>query len=174
MDSLVALIGSKNLCSRRWVWEQYDTMIQGNTKQRPGGDAGVIRVDGTQKGLAFTVDVTPRYCKADPFEGGKQAVAESWRNLNAVGAEPLATTDNLNFGNPEKPEIMGQFVGCIKGVGAACEALDMPSFRATCPFTMKPRVKPSCQRLPLALSAFCPMLGSPSAMPLWASMMSSS
>ena len=126
MDSLVALIGSKNLCSRRWVWEQYDTMIQGNTKQRPGGDAGVIRVDGTKKGLAFTVDVTPRYCKADPFEGGKQAVAESWRNLNAVGAEPLATTDNLNFGNPEKPEIMGQFVGCIKGVGAACEALDMP------------------------------------------------
>nr|WP_321980183.1 phosphoribosylformylglycinamidine synthase subunit PurL [uncultured Cohaesibacter sp.] len=126
MDSLVALIGSKNLCSRRWVWEQYDTMIQGNTKQRPGGDAGLIRVDGTKKGLAFTVDVTPRYCKADPFEGGKQAVAESWRNLNAVGAEPLATTDNLNFGNPEKPEIMGQFVGCIKGVGAACEALDMP------------------------------------------------
>ena len=122
----MALIGSKNLCSRRWVWEQYDTMIQGNTKQRPGGDAGVIRVDGTKKGLAFTVDVTPRYCKADPFEGGKQAVAESWRNLNAVGAEPLATTDNLNFGNPEKPEIMGQFVGCIKGVGAACEALDMP------------------------------------------------
>nr|WP_321456466.1 phosphoribosylformylglycinamidine synthase subunit PurL [uncultured Cohaesibacter sp.] len=126
MQSLVAMVGSKNLCSRRWVWEQYDTMIQGNTKQRPGGDAGVIRVDGTKKGLAFTVDVTPRYCKADPFEGGKQAVAEAWRNLNAVGAEPLATTDNLNFGNPEKPEIMGQFVGCIKGVGAACEALDMP------------------------------------------------
>ncbi|WP_316859991.1 phosphoribosylformylglycinamidine synthase subunit PurL [uncultured Cohaesibacter sp.] len=126
LESLVAMIGSPNLCSRRWVWEQYDTMIQGNTKQRPGGDAGVIRVDGTQKGLAFTVDVTPRYCKADPFEGGKQAVAESWRNLNAVGAEPLATTDNLNFGNPEKPEIMGQFVGCIKGIGAAVEALDMP------------------------------------------------
>nr|WP_321459917.1 phosphoribosylformylglycinamidine synthase subunit PurL [uncultured Cohaesibacter sp.] len=126
MESLLAMVGSKNLSSRRWVWEQYDTMIQGNTKQRPGGDAGVIRVDGTKKGLAFTVDVTPRFCKADPFEGGKQAVAEAWRNLNAVGAEPLATTDNLNFGNPEKPEIMGQFVGCIKGVGAACEALDMP------------------------------------------------
>nr|WP_319485716.1 phosphoribosylformylglycinamidine synthase subunit PurL [uncultured Cohaesibacter sp.] len=126
LESLVAMVGCKNLSSRRWVWEQYDTMIQGNTKQRPGGDAGVIRVDGGTKGLAFTVDVTPRYCKADPFEGGKQAVAEAWRNLNAVGAEPLATTDNLNFGNPEKPEIMGQFVGCIKGVGAACEALDMP------------------------------------------------
>ena len=120
------MIGSPNLSSRRWVWEQYDTMIQGNTKQRPGGDAGVIRVSGSNKGLAFTVDVTPRYCKADPFEGGKQAVAESWRNLNAVGAEPLATTDNLNFGNPEKPEIMGQFVGCIKGLGEACAALDMP------------------------------------------------
>nr|WP_321525125.1 phosphoribosylformylglycinamidine synthase subunit PurL [uncultured Cohaesibacter sp.] len=126
LESLVAMVGCKNLSSRRWVWEQYDTMIQGNTRQRPGGDAGVIRVDGSTKGLAFTVDVTPRYCKADPFEGGKQAVAEAWRNLNAVGAEPLATTDNLNFGNPEKPEIMGQFVGCIKGVGAACEALDMP------------------------------------------------
>ena len=101
LASLVKMVGSPNLSSRRWVWEQYDTMIQGNTKQRPGGDAGVIRVDGTGKGLAFTVDVTPRYCKADPFEGGKQAVAESWRNLNAVGAEPLATTDNLNFGNPK-------------------------------------------------------------------------
>ena len=130
VDGLVKMVGSPNLSSRRWVWEQYDTMIQGNTKQRPGGDAGVIRVNcpgrETTKGLAFTVDVTPRYCKADPFEGGKQAVAESWRNLNAVGAEPLATTDNLNFGNPEKPEIMGQFVGCIKGIGEACEALDMP------------------------------------------------
>ncbi|TLP48594.1 phosphoribosylformylglycinamidine synthase subunit PurL [Cohaesibacter sp. CAU 1516] len=126
LESLVKMVGSPDLSSRRWVWEQYDTMIQGNTKQRPGGDAGVIRVNGTNKGLALTVDVTPRYCKADPFEGGKQAVAESWRNLNAVGAEPLATTDNLNFGNPEKPEIMGQFVGCIKGLGAACEALAMP------------------------------------------------
>ena len=126
LESLLQMVGSPDLSSRRWVWEQYDTMIQGNTQQRPGGDAGVIRVDGTQKGLAFTVDVTPRYCKADPFEGGKQAVAESWRNLNAVGAEPLATTDNLNFGNPEKPEIMGQFVGCIKGLGEACAALDMP------------------------------------------------
>jgi phosphoribosylformylglycinamidine synthase len=126
LDSLYKMVGTPDLASRRWVWEQYDTMIQGNTKQRPGGDAGVIRVDGTQKGLAFSVDVTPRYCKADPFEGGKQAVAECWRNLNAVGAEPLATTDNLNFGNPEKPEIMGQFVGCIKGIGEACSALDMP------------------------------------------------
>ncbi|SNZ08634.1 phosphoribosylformylglycinamidine synthase subunit PurL [Cohaesibacter gelatinilyticus] len=127
LDSLHQMVAMPDLASRRWVWEQYDTMIQGNTKQRPGGDAGVIRVDGSEtKGLAFSVDVTPRYCKAEPIEGGKQAVAECWRNLNAVGAEPLATTDNLNFGNPEKPEIMGQFVGCIKGIGEACEALDMP------------------------------------------------
>lgn len=127
LDSLHQMVAMPDLASRRWVWEQYDTMIQGNTKQRPGGDAGVIRVDGSEsKGLAFSVDVTPRYCKAEPIEGGKQAVAECWRNLNAVGAEPLATTDNLNFGNPEKPEIMGQFVGCIKGIGEACEALGMP------------------------------------------------
>lgn len=127
LDSLYKMVAMPDLASRRWVWEQYDTMIQGNTKQRPGGDAGVIRVNGSdKKGLAFSVDVTPRYCKAEPIEGGKQAVAECWRNLNAVGAEPLATTDNLNFGNPEKPEIMGQFVGCIKGIGEACEALDMP------------------------------------------------
>jgi phosphoribosylformylglycinamidine synthase len=85
-----------------------------------------VRVHGTGKALAFTSDVTPRYVKANPFEGGKQAVAEAYRNLTAVGALPLATTDNLNFGNPEKPEIMGQFVGAIKGIGAAVAALDMP------------------------------------------------
>ena len=114
------------MSSRRWVWEQYDTLIGGDTLQRPGGDAGVVRVGEGGKGLAFSVDVTPRYCAADPFEGGKQAVAECWRNLTAVGAEPLAITDNLNFGNPEKPEIMGELVAAIKGIAQACEALAFP------------------------------------------------
>ncbi|MDG1999143.1 MAG: AIR synthase related protein, partial [Amylibacter sp.] len=104
----------------------YDTMVMADTVKRPGLDAGVVRVHGTSKALAFTSDVTPRYCKANPFEGGKQAVAEAYRNLCATGAKPLATTDNLNFGNPEKPEIMGQFVGCIKGIGNAVSELDMP------------------------------------------------
>ncbi|MBZ0127934.1 MAG: phosphoribosylformylglycinamidine synthase subunit PurL [Rhodobacteraceae bacterium] len=124
--ALLTIIGSPNYASRAWVYEQYDTMVMADTVVRPGSDAGVVRVHGTQKALAFTSDVTPRYCKANPFEGGKQAVAEAFRNLCATGARPLATTDNLNFGNPEKPEIMGQFVGCIKGIGAAVAALDMP------------------------------------------------
>jgi phosphoribosylformylglycinamidine synthase len=94
--------------------------------QRPGGDAAVVRIEDGPKGLAMTCDVTPRYCEADPFEGGKQAVAEAWRNLTAVGARPLALTDNLNFGNPEKPEIMGQLVGCVRGISEACKALDFP------------------------------------------------
>ncbi|MDQ0504378.1 phosphoribosylformylglycinamidine synthase subunit PurL [Xanthobacter agilis] len=125
-DALERLIASPDLCSKRWVWEQYDHLILGNTVQKPGGDAAVVRVDDGPKALAFTTDVTPRYCEAGPFEGGKQAVAEAWRNLTAVGATPIAVTDNLNFGNPEKPEIMGQFVACVKGIGAACEALDFP------------------------------------------------
>ncbi len=123
---LETLIGTPDLCSKRWVWEQYDHIILGNTVQRPGGDAAVVRVEEGPKGLALTTDVTPRYCEADPFEGGKQAVAECWRNLTAVGATPLAITDNLNFGNPERPEIMGQFVGCVRGIGEACKALDFP------------------------------------------------
>ena len=125
-DALEKLIGSPDLCSKRWVWEQYDHVILGNTVQRPGGDAAVVRVNEGPKALALTSDVTPRYCEADPYEGGKQAVAESWRNLTAVGARPLALTDNLNFGNPERPEIMGQLVGCIRGIGEACRALDFP------------------------------------------------
>ncbi len=126
-DALVRLVGSPNLSSRRWVWEQYDTLIQGNSLQIPGGDAGVVRVEGhAAKALAFSSDVNPRYCEADPFEGGKQAVAECWRNLTATGALPLAATDNLNFGNPERPEIMGQFVRAIQGIGEACRALDFP------------------------------------------------
>ncbi|UUP19236.1 phosphoribosylformylglycinamidine synthase subunit PurL [Nitratireductor thuwali] len=126
-DALLKLIGSPDLSSRRWVWEQYDTLIQGNSLQIPGGDAGVVRVeDHPTKALAFSSDVTPRYCEADPFEGGKQAVAECWRNLTATGAEPLAATDNLNFGNPERPEIMGQFVRAVQGVGEACKTLGFP------------------------------------------------
>ncbi|MGE0501878.1 MAG: phosphoribosylformylglycinamidine synthase subunit PurL [Rhizobiaceae bacterium] len=126
-DALLRMLGGADLSSRRWVWEQYDTLIQGNSLQRPGGDAGVVRVEGhPTKALAFSSDVTPRYCEADPFEGGKQAVAECWRNLTATGALPLAATDNLNFGNPERPEIMGQFAAAVLGIGEACRALDFP------------------------------------------------
>ncbi|SHL72599.1 phosphoribosylformylglycinamidine synthase subunit II [Roseovarius litoreus] len=126
IDGLRALLASPNYCSRQWVYEQYDTMVMADTARTPGQGAGLIRVHGTDKLLAFTSDVTPRYVKANPFEGGKQAVAEAYRNLSALGAVPLATTDNMNFGNPEKPEIMGQFVGAIKGIAAAVSALDMP------------------------------------------------
>ena len=124
--ALKALISSPNYAHKSWVWEQYDTQVGADTVRRPGMGAGVVRVHGTNKALAFTSDVTPRYVRANPFEGGKQAVAEAYRNLIAVGATPLATTDNLNFGNPEKPEIMGQLVGAIKGIGEACRALDFP------------------------------------------------
>jgi phosphoribosylformylglycinamidine synthase subunit PurL len=125
--ALLKMLGGADLSSRRWVWEQYDTLIQGNSLQLPGGDAGVVRVEGhPTKALAFSSDVTPRYCEADPYEGGKQAVAECWRNITATGAEPLAATDNLNFGNPERPEIMGQLVAAIKGIGEACTALEFP------------------------------------------------
>jgi phosphoribosylformylglycinamidine synthase II len=125
-DALEKLIGSPDLCSKRWVWEQYDHVILGNTVQRPGGDAAVVRINEGPKALALTSDVTPRYCEADPYEGGKQAVAEAYRNISAVGGKPLAVTDNLNFGNPERPEIMAQLVGCIRGIGEACKALSFP------------------------------------------------
>ncbi len=125
-DALLKLVGSPNHASKAWVWSQYDHMVLADTVVRPGSDAGVIRVHGTEKLLAFTSDVNPRYCFANPEMGGKQAVAEAYRNQCATGARPLATTDNLNFGNPERPEIMGQLVGCIKGIGAACLALNMP------------------------------------------------
>ncbi|QXT38288.1 phosphoribosylformylglycinamidine synthase subunit PurL [Gymnodinialimonas ceratoperidinii] len=126
IDALRALVSSPNYCSRQWVYQQYDHQVMGDTVVSPGLGAGVVRVHGTDKALAFTSDVTPRYVKANPVEGGKQAVAEAYRNLTAVGAKPLATTDNMNFGNPEKPEIMGQFVGAIQGIGEACLALDTP------------------------------------------------
>src|SRR5437899_688477 len=122
--ALEKLVATPELCSKRWVWEQYDHVILGNTVQRPGGDAAVVRVQDGPKGLALTVDVTPRYCEADPYQGGMQAVAEAWRNITAVGGRPLAITDNLNFGNPERPEIMGQFVGCLKGISEACRGID--------------------------------------------------
>ncbi|HVU30373.1 MAG TPA: phosphoribosylformylglycinamidine synthase subunit PurL [Sphingomicrobium sp.] len=123
---LLKLVGSPNLSSRRWVWEQYDQSVGADTVQRPGGDSAVVRVHGSKKALAITTDVTPRYCLADPVEGGKQAVAEAYRNLCAVGARPLAITNCLNFGNPQRAEIMGQFVGCVEGMAEACRALDFP------------------------------------------------
>ncbi len=125
-SALLKLIGSPDFCSKRWVWEQYDSIIGGNTLQRPGGDAAVVRIGDGPKALALTCDVTPRYVEADPFEGGKQAVAETWRNITASGGVPLAITDNLNFGNPERPEIMGQFVMAIRGIGEAARELDYP------------------------------------------------
>ncbi|MDP9423858.1 MAG: phosphoribosylformylglycinamidine synthase subunit PurL [Pseudomonadota bacterium] len=123
---LLKLMASPNLASRRWIWEQYDSQVGADTVQKPGGDAAVVRVHGTNKALAITTDCTPRYCYADPYEGGKQAIAEAYRNLCAVGARPLAVTNCLNFGNPQRPEIMAQFVGCLEGMGEACRALDFP------------------------------------------------
>jgi phosphoribosylformylglycinamidine synthase len=124
---LLRLVACPDLCSRAWVWDQYDSTIGGQTVRRPGAaDAAVVRIEGSLRALALTTDCTPRYCAADPEEGGKQAVAEAWRNLVATGARPLAITDNMNFGNPEKPEIMGQFAACIRGMAAACEALEFP------------------------------------------------
>ncbi|HTT99031.1 MAG TPA: phosphoribosylformylglycinamidine synthase subunit PurL [Rhizomicrobium sp.] len=132
LESLRKILGSPDMCSRRWVWEQYDHTVMADTVQRPGGDAAVVRVHGKKKGLAITTDVTPRYCHADSFEGAKQAVAEAYRNISAVGALPLAVTDNLNFGNPQKPDIMGQIVGAVDGIGEACRALDFPVIGGNC------------------------------------------
>lgn len=126
MAALKTLIGGANGCSKRWIWEQYDHMVMADTVQRPGGDAALVRVHGTKKALAMTSDVTPRYVFADPVQGGRQAVAEAWRNVTATGATPMAITDNMNFGNPERPEIMGQFVGACEGISDACRALDFP------------------------------------------------
>ncbi len=126
LDCLKEIMGHPQCCSRRWIWEQYDHMVMGDTIQRPGGDAAIVRIHGTNKGVAVSCDVTPRYVFADPAMGTKQAVVESWRNITAVGADPLAITDNLNYGNPERPEIMGQFVESIQGMSEACEKLDYP------------------------------------------------
>jgi phosphoribosylformylglycinamidine synthase len=126
-DALLKLIACPDLCSRRWIFDQYDATVGGQTVKRPAqADAAIVRLDGTNRALALTTDCTPRYCAADPETGGAQAVAEAWRNLTATGATPLAITDNMNFGNPEKPEIMGQFAASIRGMAAACIALDFP------------------------------------------------
>ncbi len=122
---LLKLMASPDLASRRWIWEQYDSQVGADTLQT-GGDAAVVRVHGTRKALAMTTDCTPRYCYADPYEGGKQAIAEAYRNLCAVGARPLAVTNCLNFANPQRPEIMAQLVGCLEGMADACRALDFP------------------------------------------------
>jgi phosphoribosylformylglycinamidine synthase len=124
--ALLTLMSSPDLASRRWIWEQYDHLVRGETVIRPGGDAALVRVADTTKALAVTTDCAPRYCVADPVTGGRQAVAEAYRNICATGATPLAVTNNLNFGNPERSEIMGQFVGCVTGIGEACRALDFP------------------------------------------------
>jgi phosphoribosylformylglycinamidine synthase len=126
LSALETMMGSPHLSSRRWIWEQYDHMVMADTVQRPGGDAAVVRVHGTRKGVAISCDATPRYCAADPYEGAKQAVAECWRNLTAVGADPLAITDCMNFGNPERAEIMGEFAGAVEGMAEACLALAFP------------------------------------------------
>ncbi len=127
LDALVTLIGCPDLCSRAWVWDQYDSTIGGQTAKRPGAaDAAIVRIEDRSLALALTTDCTPRYCAADPRTGGMQAVAEAWRNITATGATPLAVTDNMNFGNPEKPAVMGQFAAAIAGMAAACTALDFP------------------------------------------------
>jgi phosphoribosylformylglycinamidine synthase len=127
LEALAKLIGSPDLCSRRWIYDQYDSTVGGQTVKRPAqADAAIVRLEGSKRALAMTADCTPRYCVADPEAGGAQAVAETWRNITATGAKPLAITDNMNFGNPEKPEIMGQFASAIKGMAAACNALDFP------------------------------------------------
>jgi phosphoribosylformylglycinamidine synthase len=123
---LLKLMASPDIASRRWIWEQYDSQVGADTVQKSGGDAAVVRVHGTDKALAMTTDCTPRYCYADPYEGGKQAIAEAYRNLSAVGATPLAVTNCLNFANPQRPEIMAQIVGCLEGMSEACRALDFP------------------------------------------------
>lgn len=125
-DALKKVICAPEIASRRWIWEQYDYEVMADTVDGPGGDAAVIRIHGTNKGLVIAADCTPRYCVADPTLGGAQAVAEVWRNITATGGTPLAITDCLNFGNPERPEIMGQLVGCIEGMREACTALDFP------------------------------------------------
>ncbi len=123
---LLKLMASPDIASRRWIWEQYDQKVGGDTLQPPGGDAALVRIHDTQKALAITTDCSPRYCYADPYEGGKQAIAEAYRNLSAVGATPLAVTNCLNFANPQRPEIMAQITGCLEGMADACRALDFP------------------------------------------------
>ena len=146
--TLARLMGSPDLAAKRWVWQQYDHMVMADTVRRPGGDAAVIRIHGSNRGLALATDCTPRYCAADPVAGGRQAVAECWRNLTAVGARPLAVTDCLNFGSPERAEVMGQFVGTVEGMREACLALDFPVVSGNVSFYNETRgvaIKPTPQ-----------------------------
>ncbi len=127
-DALLRIMTSPDIASKRWIWEQYDRHVMSDTvdSSQSGGDAAIVRIHGSNKAVAITTDCTPRYVQADPYEGGKQCVAETWRNLTCVGADPIAITDCLNFGNPERPEIMGQLVGAIEGMNEACHAFDYP------------------------------------------------
>ena len=145
-NALFKLIGSPDLACKRWVWEQYDHVILGNTVQRPGGDAAVVRVNEGPKALALTTDVTPRYCEADPFEGGRQAVAEAWRNLTAVGARPLAVTDNLNFGNPERPQTWVSWSAAFAASARPVRRSTFLSSPAMCRSTTRPMDARSCRR----------------------------
>jgi phosphoribosylformylglycinamidine synthase len=124
--ALLSLLASPNLCSKAWIWRQYDRSVRTNTVIGPPGDAAVVRVKGTTKGLALTADVNPRYCFADPTRGAAHAVAEAALNVACTGARPLAITDCLNFGNPERPEILGQLAAAVKGLSLACRALETP------------------------------------------------
>ena len=126
IPDLIKMISHPNLCSRKWIWEQYDHMVMADTIVRPGSDAAVVRVHGTNKGIAISTDCSPIYCKHNSFEGGKHAIVETWRNIIASGALPIAVTDCMNFGNPEKPEIMGEFVECIRGMAESCSYLNYP------------------------------------------------
>ena len=146
--ALARLMGSPDLAAKRWVWQQYDHMVMADTVRRPGGDAAVIRIHGSNRGLALATDCTPRYCAADAVAGGRQAVAECWRNLTAVGARPLAVTDCMNFGSPERAEVMGQFVGAVEGMREACLALDFPVVSGNVSFYNETRgvaIKPTPQ-----------------------------
>ena len=127
-EAVLKLMSCPDMASKRWIWEQYDHHVMADTlaDSSSGADAALVRVHGTRKALAMTSDVTPRYVASDPYEGGKQAVAEAWRNLTSVGADPIAITDNLNFGNPERPEVMASFVAAVEGMAEACQALDFP------------------------------------------------
>ncbi len=125
-DTLKKILSSPNVCSKEWIWQQYDHTVMGDTIQKPGGDAGVVRVHGSDKAVAATVDSSATYCWAHPLTGGKQVVCETWRNLISVGAKPVAITNCLNFGSPEKEESMGEFVECVQGIGEACKYLEYP------------------------------------------------
>ena len=120
------ILSNPNVCSKEWIWQQYDHTVMGDTIQKPGGDAGVVRVHGTNKAVAASVDSSAVYCWAHPLSGGKQIVCESWRNLISVGAKPIAITNCLNFGSPENEENMGEFVECVQGLGEASAYLEFP------------------------------------------------